>query len=524
MDKRLYLFSFITLLTSALAISCNEETDITDKPVDGTQSIALIPTEITAEEEAILGSCIPAVNKDTVFLVNSETDLKKLSGKEDVKALDFEEFSYLLGAVFFSQLGNAIQSDTLIDKGSSYEYTIWYRESEYAPQSPDTRIFCKKYRKLADKPVIFKVNLWNESIPGEIKVQRVLPARSFETDLLKDEECVVIRTKNELLKYFSDSYIASNEFLNAIDFNKSSLIIGKKKTNNGLVGYEAALEKQDTKNYIYNVIIETNCAEVLDICFHGIIADRVPNEIKIDFNVMLKQEQNKGGIQQILPVNIFFTDKLGINECTVIRSKEELLQYFTPEYIGANNYFNTIDFSKSSLILGIKGLPNGFVDFNATLEKTGDSYLYNMFFKINDTCEAPLCYHASITDKIDNNATVISRAYLQTGNMQLTLPFCFGKWPQENGRIIPECMTYTTFPDFSNEYFCYLLFNNKQWYVPTDVSVYIPQEYRDGQIYQAQIQGYGLMDEESIMPSQAVPGENERYLFHIQSLKIFKPQ
>lgn len=126
--------------------------------------------------------------------------------------------------------------------------------------------------------------------PITLKLQKVLPPRSFSTDKLPVGECRLIRTKEELLQFFTADDLSANEQFRSIDFSKSSLIIGLQLTNAGWIDYHASFtEKEGSANhYVYRLLIDLDDTMVAEFCYHGAIVDKVPESVTVEYDISMK--------------------------------------------------------------------------------------------------------------------------------------------------------------------------------------------------------------------------------------------
>lgn len=126
--------------------------------------------------------------------------------------------------------------------------------------------------------------------PIALKLQKVLPPRSFTTDKLPAGECRLIRTKEELLQFFTADYLSANEQFRSVDFSKSSLIIGLQLTNAGWIDYHASFTKKEgsENHYIYKLLIDLDDTMVVEYCYHGVIVDKVPESVAVGYDISMK--------------------------------------------------------------------------------------------------------------------------------------------------------------------------------------------------------------------------------------------
>lgn len=121
------------------------------------------------------------------------------------------------------------------------------------------------------------------------------------------------------------------------------------------------------------------------------------------------QEQIILSLQKVLPPRSFSTDKLSIGECRLIQTKEEFLQYFTEDDLSVNEQFRLIDFSKSSLIIGLQSTNRGWTDYHISFIKDNEEeniYSYGLLIDLDDTMVIQQCYHGAMVDKVPEYVTV----------------------------------------------------------------------------------------------------------------------
>lgn len=149
------------------------------------------------------------------------------------------------------------------------------------------------------------------------------------------------------------------------------------------------------KKYVFFVIVLT-----MTLCMGA--CDNDPKEAPDPEQIILS-------LQKVLPPRSFSTDKLSIGECRLIQTKEEFLQYFTEDDLSVNEQFRLIDFSKSSLIIGLQSTIGGWTDYHISFIKDKEEeniYNYGLLIDLDDTMVIQQCYHGAIVDKVPEYVTV----------------------------------------------------------------------------------------------------------------------
>ena len=106
------------------------------------------------------------------------------------------------------------------------------------------------------------------------------------TGNIKQGEQKIIRTKEELLTFFSQFEIDKVNELKNIDFTNQTLLIGCDNYSNEVNNLRYAFSKKEEKEYILHVEISGGATKPEGNFYYGIIANKIPKTAIVTFDIV----------------------------------------------------------------------------------------------------------------------------------------------------------------------------------------------------------------------------------------------
>lgn len=110
--------------------------------------------------------------------------------------------------------------------------------------------------------------------------------KMYLTGNIKEGEQKIIRTKEELLTFFSQFEIDKVNELKNIDFTNQTLLIGCDNYSNEVNNLRYTFSKNDEKEYILHVEISGGATRPEGNFYYGIIANKLPKTAIVTFDIV----------------------------------------------------------------------------------------------------------------------------------------------------------------------------------------------------------------------------------------------
>ena len=110
--------------------------------------------------------------------------------------------------------------------------------------------------------------------------------KMYLTGNIKQGEQEIIRTKEELLTFFSQFEIDKVNELKNIDFTNQTLLIGCDNYSNEVNNLRYTFSKKNEKEYILHVEISGGATRPEGIFYYGIIAKKLPETAIVTFEII----------------------------------------------------------------------------------------------------------------------------------------------------------------------------------------------------------------------------------------------
>ena len=110
--------------------------------------------------------------------------------------------------------------------------------------------------------------------------------KMYLTGNIKQGEQEIIRTKEELLTFFSQFEIDKVNELKNIDFTNQTLLIGCDNYSNEVNNLRYTFSKKNEKEYILHVEISGGATRPEGFFYYGIITNKLPKTAIVTFNIV----------------------------------------------------------------------------------------------------------------------------------------------------------------------------------------------------------------------------------------------